>query len=311
LKVTIDLDQLLLEGKITQAEYDRFSQFAARSTAALAFNILIGFGVIAVSGAAVALIPAPTTALFLGFIICGIGLTLIRSGYRQWVVLANICLLVGALLFASGVLGQLKGSLVSFLIVAAVYALAGIFARSSLLAVLAVLALSSCLGAETDYLHAMYFFGVEKPTLTVVVFTAFSIGIYQLAKRLNPDYQPMAIAASRTGVFLVNLGFWIGSLWGDDPEHGAQVVADWVFAAAWAIALLAAGVWAWRRNRRWLLNVVAVFGGIHFYTQWFERLGASPATVLVAGLLALTFAFALRTLNARLSTEATEQSLNS
>ena len=64
MKVTIDLDQLLLEGKITQAEYDRFSQFAARSTAALAFNILIGFGVIAVSGAAVALIPAPTTALF-------------------------------------------------------------------------------------------------------------------------------------------------------------------------------------------------------------------------------------------------------
>ena len=113
MKVTIDLDQLLREGKITHAEYDRFSQFAARSTAALAFNILIGFGVIAVSGAAVALIPTPATALFLGFIICGIGLTLIRSGYRQWVVLANICLLVGALLFASGVLGQLKGSLAS------------------------------------------------------------------------------------------------------------------------------------------------------------------------------------------------------
>jgi hypothetical protein len=66
LKVTIDLDQLLLEGKITQAEYDKFNQFAARTTAALAFNILIGFGVIAVSGAAVALLPTPTTALFLG-----------------------------------------------------------------------------------------------------------------------------------------------------------------------------------------------------------------------------------------------------
>jgi hypothetical protein len=225
-------------------------------------------------------------------------------------VLANICLLVGALLFAGGVLGQLKASLISFLIVAAVYALAGIFARSSLLAVLAVLALSSCLGAETGYLHAMYFLGVERPTFTVILFTAFSIGIYQLAKRLNPDYQPMAIAASRTGVFLVNLGFWIGSLWGDDPKHGVQVIPDWVFAAAWAIALLVAGVWAWRRNRRWLLNVV-VFGGIHFYTQWFERLGASPATVLVAGLLALIFAFALRTLNAKLSTEASEQSVNS
>ena len=55
-------------------------------------------------------------------------------------------------------------------------------------------------------------------------------------------------------------------------------------------------------------ELLSVFGGIHFYTQWFERLGASPATVLVAGLLALTFAFALRTLNARLSIEATEQS---
>jgi hypothetical protein len=116
----------------------------------------------------------------------------------------------------------------------------------------------------------------------------------------------MAIAAARTGVFLVNLGFWIGSLWGDDPDRGGQVIADWVFAAAWAIALLMAGVWAWRRNRRWLLNVVAVFGGIHFYTQWFERLGASPAAVLIAGLLALTFAFALRALNAKLSTEASE-----
>jgi len=306
LKVTLDLDRLLVEGKITQAEYDKFSQFAARATAALGFNILIGFGVIAVSGAALALIPTSTTALSLGVIICGVGLTLIRSGYRQWVMLANICLLVGALLFGGGALSQLEGSLSSFLIVAAAYAIAGIFARSSLLAVLAVLALSCCLGARTDYFHAMYFLGMEKPGLTVVLFTAFSIGIYQLAKRLSPDYQPMAIAAARTGVFLVNLGFWIGSLWGDDPDRGGQVIADWVFAAAWAIALLMAGVWAWRRNRRWLLNVVAVFGGIHFYTQWFERLGASPAAVLIAGLLALTFAFALRALNAKLSTEASE-----
>jgi iron complex transport system permease protein len=30
-------------------------------------------------------------------------------------------------------------------------------------------------------------------------------------------------------------------------------------------------------NRRWLVNLVALFAGIHFYTQWFERLGATPS----------------------------------
>jgi hypothetical protein len=36
-----------------------------------------------------------------------------------------------------------------------------------------------------------------------------------------------------------------------------------------------------------------VFGAIHFYTQWFETLGANPATVFTAGLLMLAFAFGM------------------
>ncbi len=52
------------------------------------------------------------------------------------------------------------------------------------------------------------------------------------------------------------------------------------------------------------MNTVAVFAGIHFYTQWFERLGASAETVLIAGLLALALAVGLRMLNARLSSRA-------
>ena len=36
-------------------------------------------------------------------------------------------------------------------------------------------------------------------------------------------------------------------------------------------------------NRRWLVNLVALFAGIHFYTQWFERLGATPLSVLLGG----------------------------
>ena len=54
MKVTLDLDQLLADGKITRAEYEKLGQLAAKSTGSLAFNMLIGFGVIAVSGAALA-----------------------------------------------------------------------------------------------------------------------------------------------------------------------------------------------------------------------------------------------------------------
>ena len=51
------------------------------------------------------------------------------------------------------------------------------------------------------------------------------------------------------------------------------------------------------------MNVVAVFGAIHFYSQWFERLGASPGSVLTAGGVALGFALGLRALNAKLTQE--------
>jgi len=181
MKVTIDLDKLLEEGKISQAEYDKFTQFSARGTAALAFNILVGFGVIAVSGATLALLPTPTTAIALGLVICAAGIALVYARYEQWMVLANICVVVGALLFGGGIIKAGEGSVGSFLLVAAAFAGAGVLARSWLLTVLAVLALSSCLGARTGYLHATYFLGIQEPTLTVLLFTIFSIGTYQLS----------------------------------------------------------------------------------------------------------------------------------
>lgn len=69
--------------------------------------------------------------------------------------------------------------------------------------------------------------------------------------------------------------------------------------------MVIAWAWAWSQNRRWVVNVVAVFGAIHFYTQWFERLGASAGSVLMAGMLALAFAIGLRTLNTKLTQEVT------
>jgi hypothetical protein len=55
-----------------------------------------------------------------------------------------------------------------------------------------------------------------------------------------------------------------------------------------------------------VVNLITVFAAIHFYTQYFERLGASPGTVLFAGLVALGIAVAMVLYNKRFkSAEAT------
>ena len=115
MKVTLDPDQLLADGKITRDEYEKLGQQAAKSTGSLAFNILTGFGVIAVSGAALALVPAPLTAVVIGLCVLVFGLLILRSGSEQWKVLANIRVLVGALMTGGGMVAAAKGSLASIL----------------------------------------------------------------------------------------------------------------------------------------------------------------------------------------------------
>ncbi|MDH4187552.1 MAG: hypothetical protein OEV08_11185 [Nitrospira sp.] len=305
MKVTLDLDHLLERGEITQLECERFKQLAAHGTASLAFNVLIGFGVIAVSGASLALLPTAATAITLGLVVSGLGMGLISSGHIQWKVLANICVLVGALMVGGGIAVVGKGSLGSLLLIAAAFTGAGILARSGLLITLAVFALSACIGARTWYQHASYFLAIQEPTLTVALFTLLALMLYHLSKHLPSEYEILALTGARTSVVLVNFGFWVGSLWGDRHHEGTLLASSWLFTVVWALALAVTGAWAWSRNRRWVVNVVAVFGAIHFYTQWFERLGASPGSVLTAGVLALVFAIGLRALNAERAQEET------
>lgn len=300
MKVTLDLDQLLNDGSITQSEYEKLNGLAMRSTGSLAFNILIGFGVVAVSGAALALVPTPITSIVIGLLIFIAGLTLLRSGQDQWLVLSNICILTGALMTGGGIIAEFRGSLVSILSVTAIFSMAGIFARSSLLAVLATLMLSASIGARTGYFHASYFLVIQEPTITVILFTALAIGLYQLSKKLSAEYERIVTASARASLFLVNFGFWVGSLWGERSDSREIIISDTTFSVVWGLALSATAIWAWKRNRRWTLNTVATFGGIHFYTQWFEHLGASPGTVLFAGLLALGFALGIRSINGKM-----------
>lgn len=314
MKITLDLSKLVEEGRLTPADAERLKALAKHDTGSLGINILIGFGVIAVASGVVTLLltmfefkPLPVVIFGAAVLAIGIALTLARQASTE--LIASILTVIGALSFAGALIVYENGSLRAAIAITLVFATSALIARSSLLMGLAVLSLAGCLGARTGYMHAMYSLSIQEPTVTIVLFSALALGAYIASKRLTADYERLAITAARVSVFLVNFGFWIGSLWGDrltmlrrmgpDPVATARAarqavaIPDYAFSIVWALALLAIGIWGARENRRWVVNIAAVFGGIHFYTQWFAILGANALSVLGGGILILATAMAL------------------
>ncbi len=314
MKITLDLSRLVEDGRITPAEAERLKALAAHDTGSLGINILVGFGVISVAAGALVFLVAmfdksALPVIAVGAILFGFGLALSLARLQGWELLSQICILTGALTLGGGLLYADSMHLRTTFAVTLGLAAAAVLARSSLLMALAVLSLASCLGARTAYWHATYSLSIQEPALTVVVFGLLALGAYRLSHRLTAEYERLAITAARVSVLLINFGFWIGSLWGDrlvllrrlsgqigegaSPWRQPALIDASVFSIGWALALLAVGIWGVRANRRWVVNVAAVFGGIHFYTQWFAKLGANPLSVLLAGILVLAFALAL------------------
>ena len=122
-----------------------------------------------------------------------------------------------------------------------------------------------------------------------------SFAALAVSRQLKWDLQRLALIFSRTSLFIVMMGFWVGSIWGS-PFMGSTV-PDYAFAAAWAVALISVGAWGAFEGRLFVVNLSVVFGSIHFYTQWFERLGANPGSLVVAGVIALLITYKLRDYN--------------
>ena len=283
----------------------RLKELAWQETGSQGLNLLIGFGVLATTGGALALLRSASASIALGAALEAAGITLSARYQRDWGTLGLILLLVGALTVSGGILIYTDGRIEGYLAVTAICAVVGIVARSGMLVAMAVIGLSACLGAATNYYHASYELVIRQPALTVVAFTVLALATYRLALSLPHETQRLAVIASRTSLILVNFGFWVGSLWGDSlwfrpPSwslRSGDLIPDWVFAVVWAVALIGTGSWAVRQNRRWVVNTVAVFSAFHFYTQYFERMGASPATLVVGGVIALGFAVGLARYN--------------
>jgi iron complex transport system permease protein len=253
---------------------------------------------------------------FLGSSLIVIGALLVATG--MVLKCSGVAPAGSSFLFQCPATPKWYGHMVVFLVAALWLIAVGAFAGNGLLVALSAFALAGALGSSTGYWHASYALIVREATVTIVVFALLGALAALLSLNLQEPYGRLARLFAVIALLWVNFGFWIGSLWGDYPleawlgpdvfsnpyRQGAyQELRAWkaqalfisrdVFAVLWALALAGVGAWAAMHNRRGTVNMVAVFGGIHFYTQWFQRLNATPEIVIAAGVIAVAIAFAL------------------
>ncbi|MBL8597219.1 MAG: hypothetical protein JNL14_05725 [Devosia sp.] len=299
MKVTLDLTDLVTRGEITQAEADKLSKLGARDTGSLGSNILLGFGTVAVALGGGFLFPTAQSVIVIGAILFVIGIALILNKQTKWGLFAQICMTIGALGIVGGVSYLTDGNFYVNIALAAGLAFAAFAASSGLLGALAVLQFSIALGAGTAYWHGGYFTWVEEPALTILVLAVLSVALTFAATQLPSAYERVALIMARTGVLIINLAFLVGSIFGDHLAQWDATIEAWLFSVVWAVLLIGVGLWGVMSNRRWVVNAAAVFGAIHFYTQWFEYLGANPFSVLGGGILLIGFGLALRWFNVK------------
>lgn len=288
MKITLDLDTLVADGKLSAAEAERLKGFATRDTGELGSNVLFALGAAAVATGVGVLVPTLETAVALGAVLFAAGFWLRVAGITRWAVFAQIVMVIGALALLGGLGGLFGEHLWVRIALTLATAVAAVLATSGLLAALAVLAFAATITIDVDLWTPTHYLAYA-----IVALSALVLGLYLLSLRLAPAYERLAIIAMRTAILLVNAAFFVGSIFGDEMLGWSGIY----FSIAWAIALLAFGAWAVFANRRWVVNSVAVFGAIHFFTQWFMVLGAQPLSILGGGLLLIGFGLALARFN--------------
>lgn len=295
---------MVANGELTQAEADRLAGLGvAAGRLGLIVNVLSIFGALAVSAGVLALAPSPEIGLLPAAASIGAGAFAFYRAGPDWRVLAHGLIVMGVIGLSGWIAIKLGSEehpgAAPWLIFGLVAAAAGWF-RQPFLAALAPLALGSCIGAGSGYWHASYAIFVRECLITIVVFSALAALLYAARDRLAEIWASTLTSAARVSFFVVNFGFWVGSLWGDypgrlwatpdsawwstpDPEAHLMFVPGWIFSIGWA-AFLGACVWLGMRDqRRFLANTALTFLSIHAYTQFFETLGAQPWTLIVGG----------------------------
>src|SRR5690348_10870663 len=161
MKVTVDIDKLLEDGKISRHEYERLKGAARADTTSLALNIFLGFGVVALSVGLVAAMASAGASIMVGIVAAAGGITLGLMSQERWGTLGSILVVVGSLIFGGGVTAFSDGSVGGFVMMTIIYAVVGLICSSGLMVGLSATSLFFAVGAMASYSHAHYTFGTS------------------------------------------------------------------------------------------------------------------------------------------------------
>jgi len=258
-----------------------------------------------------------------------------RRGPADLAFLAGWLTCLGVAAHLLGVLEEPPGEVppwVLFHYAAAVLILCGVALDIRLITAVSILALAAALSSRSFYQAGMYGVAIYESTLTVLQMAVLALACLWVIARRPARIARHATILGRLAFIWMNMALWIGSLWGDTVGYhlwgpkwsdfsskphwradesataayaaaedtflaGATVIPADAYALVWALVILGVGLWAAMGARRQVFNTAVTFGAIHLYTQYFERLNASPGTVVVAGLIAIALAYASWRLN--------------
>ena len=305
MKIVLDITKLLEEWKITKEEYDKFSGLAKKETVWILPNILVWFGTILIFCWIASFAKSIEFIFALSVIFIGVWFFIREKLFKDWWILSSIFIILWTI-SASWAYFELfdfysDWSELNYKIaiwsVALFIAAMSYFARSALLAGFSALTIWALLWVWTSYYSATYYFFVEQPSLTIVVYWALSILTYSLSNIFSSQIERLLLAFSRVSFFLVNMAFWIWSFWWDKEYF----ISNNLFSIWWLAFLIIMIIFWVVKNKRFTINMSVTFLSIHFYTQFFERFWVDPISFIIAWLFALIIAIALWKYNKKLN----------
>ena len=325
-KITLDLDRLVGEERLSKEEAERLAHLKeAAPLAGHLINVLYIIGALAAAAGVVLLKPAAITGLIIAVICLIIGQYIMRKGWEHLRIL-SLALGIGA---AAGLIGWFVLEFGESVSAIAVHAFAtvtiliiAVLFRSRFLSAFVPVGIGAMIGSGAAYWHASYGIFVRESLVTIIVFTLLSVALYWLAKRLrarDEDWSGMATVAARMSLILTNLGFWVGSLWGDyvgehllgysDRAVGqkwetlnaarnafretAFYIHEDIFALGWAAFAIAMIVLGNKTGRRFVATSGVVFLAINAFTQYFEYFQDEPWALIFGGIALVAVALGL------------------
>jgi iron complex transport system permease protein len=297
MKIVLDLDSLISEGKITQAEYEHLQTLASKQSVSAVFNLMVAFGITAIASGILSFFPSFVVGIPLGVIMMIASKQVKKRLSQDWRLLGRVLMMVAALMIAISVFFATGLTFRGFLVVTGLMAVISLYAKEPFVYALILVGLFCTLGTASHDGIFSYVLAIHQPTLTILIFGFLWVLISFLNRRSYPSKNtPFLTSWYQCSVILVNLGFWGGSIWGDSLCLGDQSVLGWsvslwVFVYVWVGVSVIFILKSHLKQQRWGVNLGIFFGTLLFYTRYFAHLKMSSWSVVFAGIIAILVAW--------------------